>query len=103
MGRAAAADQAQLTAVCLGPADGFVGPVSNLPYAGKLETCPTGRFAIDAVVRYSMRGIHVIAALLVCTSVGIAADPPLSLRTLDGKTVTGEFSNLTDREILLKV
>lgn len=50
-----------------------------------------------------MRVLPVLAALLVCASVGFAADPPLSLRTLDGKTVTGEFGNITDREIMLKV
>src|SRR5262245_46010195 len=50
-----------------------------------------------------MSRCRAVVAFLVCASVGIAADPPLTLRTLDGKTVTGEFSNITDREILLKV
>ena len=46
---------------------------------------------------------RVLLAFVVCASVGLAADPPISVRLLDGKSVTGEFANITDREILLKV
>jgi hypothetical protein len=46
---------------------------------------------------------RVLLALLFCASVGLGADPPISVRLLDGKSLTGEFANITDRELLLKV
>src|SRR5262249_58279149 len=46
---------------------------------------------------------RVLLAFVVCASVGLAADPPITVRLLDGKWVTGEFANITDGEILLKV
>ena len=50
-----------------------------------------------------MPRIRVLAALLLCVSAGIAADPPISIRLLDGKSHTGELTGLTDKEITLTV
>jgi hypothetical protein len=46
---------------------------------------------------------RVALGLLVCCSAAWAADPPISIRTLDGKTITGELTGITDREVQLKV
>jgi hypothetical protein len=46
---------------------------------------------------------RVVLALLICASAVRAADPPISIRTLDGKTLTGELTAITDREVQLKV
>src|SRR5437016_13819424 len=50
-----------------------------------------------------MRHGSVLIPFFLCVSTAFAADPPLSIRTLDGKTVTGEMTGITDREVTLKV
>jgi hypothetical protein len=47
--------------------------------------------------------MRVLLVFFLGASAGLAADPPLSLRTLDGKTLSGELSNITAKEIVLKV
>ncbi len=49
-----------------------------------------------------MSSSRVLLALLLSGAVGYAADPPLSLKSLDGKTHTGELVSISDKEVVLK-
>jgi hypothetical protein len=46
---------------------------------------------------------RVIITFLLFVSGGLAADPPLSVQLLDGKSLSGELVSINDREIKLKV
>jgi hypothetical protein len=46
---------------------------------------------------------RILLAFLICVSAGLAADPPLSVQLLDGKSLTGELAGINEREITVKV
>jgi hypothetical protein len=46
---------------------------------------------------------RVLPAFLVLASAALAADPPLSVQLLDGKSLTGEWVGINERDVMLKV
>jgi hypothetical protein len=50
-----------------------------------------------------MSAFRVLLVLLMGAIPALAADPPLSLRTLDGKTLSGELSNIDAKEVKIKI
>jgi hypothetical protein len=50
-----------------------------------------------------MSVLRVLLVLLVSAVPAFAADPPLSLRTLDGKTLSGELIGIDAKEVKLKI